>query len=81
MSEIKQQVNTFMVNYFCDNCKKGYMIFTGKQRAAAVKHNVFYLIHKCSNCGKIKEFENKKFPYQQYEVILKDNVELSDKSN
>jgi RNase P subunit RPR2 len=81
MSEIKQQVNTFMVNYFCDDCKKGYMVFTGKQRPAAVKRGVFYLIHKCSNCGKIKEFENKKYPYQMYVVISKDNVELSNKSD
>lgn len=69
MAEIKQKVNTFMINYICDDCKKGYMIFMNKQRQAAIQRNLFYLIHKCSNCGKIFEFENNKYPYQQYEVI------------
>ena len=79
MPEVKQQVTAYMVNDYCDDCKKGYMINSGKRREAAVKRGTFYNIHKCSNCGKVKEFDNKQYPYQQYEVIPLNNVNVYDK--
>ena len=76
MPEVKQQVNTYMINFLCDDCQKGYMMFTGNRRPVAIQvreksvnGTKSYLIHKCSSCGKIKEFDNKKYPSKMYETI------------
>ena len=79
MPEIRQQAEIYLVNYFCDKCKNGHLLFTGKRREAAIKRGVYYYIHKCSSCGDIREFENKQYPYQQFEVKLADHVKKNTK--
>jgi len=81
MPEIKQQADIYLINYFCDECKKGHLIFTQKRREAAIKRGVFYYIHKCNHCGIIKEFENKMYPRTHFEAQLPLDVTKISKKN
>lgn len=65
MSEIKQEVRTFVVNYKCDTCKEGYMFPTG----IALMSNPAQYPHKCNFCGIEKTFRGIKYPKYVNEAI------------
>lgn len=74
MPEVKQSADVYLVNYFCDECKSGHLIFTGRRREAAIKRGTFFNIHRCNKCGLVKEFEGKVYPATAFEVRLINNV-------
>ena len=59
MGEKRVKVETFLVNYFCDNCdtviKTSGLVFA----TSPPIHE-----HKCPNCGRIYEFRGKSYPTQ-----------------
>lgn len=53
MSEIKQEVRTFVVNYKCDSCGNGYMKFTGGSLLSCPPQYP----HRCTFCDAAKTFK------------------------
>jgi DNA-directed RNA polymerase subunit RPC12/RpoP len=47
MPEIESEVKTIQVDYICDECGDGFMIFTGSQGMS----NPPYNYHRCDKCG------------------------------
>ena len=68
----KIQVNVFMNEYICDECKKGVLRFTGKTKPGIMQNDKLFL-HVCTNCKKMFEITNKQYPFQSIEAIDDNN--------
>ncbi len=66
MQETIRKVETYLVNTLCD-CKKGYMMYTGKAKPA-IEKGKFNFTHRCSNCKKIADLK-KQYPIVNYKEI------------
>ena len=58
MSESEIEVKSYKIDYICDECHDGFMIFTGTM----LMSNPPQYSHKCEHCGKEITFY-KKYPY------------------
>lgn len=64
MSEVRQEVKTFVVNKTCDKCNKGIM----KQIKVNVIQEPITYTHRCSNCEN-EEILDQSYPRFEYEYI------------
>ena len=71
--EQKIKVNTFMLNYECDKCKEGQMIFQRKAKKGIDNKSMLYM-HRCSKCSVIQDIKNKQYPAMRYEKVLLDRT-------
>lgn len=65
MAEIAHEVMTIKIDYICDKCQKGTMIFTQQGKPGIQKGDVL-LVHKCIACGHVQEFKNTNYPRVEY---------------
>ena len=61
MAEKIIKVETYLIDYICDKCKKGKMMHTSQNQQGAYSPNS----HKCYECGNIEELVEK-YPKIKY---------------
>ena len=61
--EEKTKINSYQINYWCDDCHDGKMISTGQ---TLLIHPPRYM-HECEKCGTKKNFK-KKYPHLHHET-------------
>ncbi len=67
--EKKKPVNVIEVDYICDKCHAGNMIYT---RDVYNNYSLKYE-HLCTNCTNIEEFDVK-YPIYKYEPVVPDMI-------
>ena len=65
MPELNKKVETYIINYVCDECGEGLMLPTGM----AFYTSPLQYEHRCDNCGDTQKFHDKKYPLTQYRYI------------
>jgi DNA polymerase III alpha subunit (gram-positive type) len=63
-------VNTFMLRYVCDECKKGEMVPTGEIIESAVPNIPPSVVHSCNACGARMTFRGMQYPRIDYAPML-----------
>ena len=66
--ELKTKVNTYILNYQCDKCKDGQMIYQGKAKKGIDNKSIMYL-HRCNKCSIIQDIKGKQYPQMRYEKL------------
>jgi hypothetical protein len=69
MSEREEEVRTFRIDYWCDECTFGEMVFTGQ----AITTDVTRYHHKCDKCGAVNGFLHR-YPRTAYRPIVRDEM-------
>lgn len=64
MPEREKRVETFLVEYVCDECGRGEMVGTGLTKT--VDPPLFE--HKCNNCGFTADYRGVHYPGYRYKV-------------
>jgi len=62
---IKTKVETYIINYRCDNCNSVDMLPTG----VAYYTSPLQYVHECTYCGEKHTFTDKKYPLTEYRYI------------
>jgi hypothetical protein len=64
--EERRAIKPIEVNYRCESCKSGYMIY---KNTVDQEEMVNLYIHECSNCNEIASFYNSQYPYIEWKPL------------
>jgi RNase P subunit RPR2 len=60
MAEKEFKAETYLVEYYCDDCNTPIV---HNKIGARWENEKPYISHKCPNCNRLYEFEDLKYPY------------------